>query len=333
MICRPSLWLCSGKDGVSLPVCSPISEDFVNKGSYQIARGMTDIQAVHASETLKIGSRARKRFENVVWTTYVMDDHVLYTHMPSNFPANYDYFGPKFSKFCAAEDDFSEGNYSTLKKSLDKQWSYGEELPRRVFSRKVILQSFAVDPCPTAPLRSHKKIVILKIIKYRFGNMFRHEEEDRTVSSSQDEHSANQVTCEAMESWYERVPVTFEYRILVRLNSARIVRIECWGSTLGHWPGSLMELRVALGRIMKKQLLVTDMFVWYVCLRVCLGVCLGGMSALQEADRAALYLDSSTRKILIVTAEGQLLKPHTQVWLIYCCWCFWSCWTVSEHLM
>lgn len=57
--------------------------------------------------------------------------------------------------------------------------------------------------------------------------MFRHEEEDRTVSSSQDEHSANQVTCEAMESWYERVPVTFEYRILVRLNSARIVRIEC----------------------------------------------------------------------------------------------------------
>ncbi|CAN0092963.1 unnamed protein product, partial [Sphacelaria rigidula] len=35
----------------------------------------------------------------------------------------------------------------------------------------------------------------------------------------------------------------------------------------------------------------------------------------QEADRAALYLDSSTRKSLIATAEGQLLKPHTQALL------------------
>ena len=33
----------------------------------------------------------------------------------------------------------------------------------------------------------------------------------------------------------------------------------------------------------------------------------------QEADRASLYLDSSTRKLLIAKAEGQLLKPHTQV--------------------
>lgn len=35
--------------------------------------------------------------------------------------------------------------------------------------------------------------------------------------------------------------------------------------------------------------------------------------AWQEADRASLYLDPSTRKLLIAKAEGQLLKPHTQV--------------------
>ncbi|CAM9253342.1 unnamed protein product [Pylaiella littoralis] len=35
----------------------------------------------------------------------------------------------------------------------------------------------------------------------------------------------------------------------------------------------------------------------------------------QEADRASLYLDSSTRKLLIAKAEGHLLKPHTQALL------------------
>ncbi|CAM9609123.1 unnamed protein product [Ectocarpus sp. 13 AM-2016] len=35
----------------------------------------------------------------------------------------------------------------------------------------------------------------------------------------------------------------------------------------------------------------------------------------QEADRASLYLDSSTRKLLVTTAESQLLKPHTQALL------------------
>lgn len=35
----------------------------------------------------------------------------------------------------------------------------------------------------------------------------------------------------------------------------------------------------------------------------------------QEADRASLYLDPSTRKLLIAKAEGQLLKPHTQALL------------------
>ncbi len=43
--------------------------------------------------------------------------------------------------------------------------------------------------------------------------------------------------------------------------------------------------------------------------------------SVQEANRASLYLDSSTRKSLISTAEGHLLKPHTQVgsWIAGVC--------------
>lgn len=56
----------------------------------------------------------------------------------------------------------------------------------------------------------------------------------------------------------------------------------------------------------------------------CLGVACGNR---QESERASLYLDSSTRKLLIAKAEAHLLKPHTQVrvfgvgvgWYLCCC--------------